>query len=1473
MPVFFRPRRIERRRRSGRRPLVQELERRSLLATFTVTVATDMNTTTGDPGSMRHAINDSNMTPGLNTINFDIPGTGVQTIKLGAALPQITVPATINGYSQPGSQPNTLTTGDNAVLLIVLDGTNVGPGGAGLNIAAGNSAVQGLVIANCPGDGIQLQTAGGDVIAGNFIGVAATGTTAASNGLNGVSIDSGTGDTIGGSAPADRNVISDNHEAGVNIGGLLPNPSGADNNFVQGNYIGTDLSGTQPLGNNNGVNVSKASGNLIADNVISANAGTGINLVSGASFNVVQGNLIGTDVTGAHPLANGVGVGVTGPSNRIGGTTFAAENVIAGNTHDGISIDDTAPGQNLVQGNFIGTNAGGIALGNGGDGIFLEGGGDTVGGPAAGDGNTITNNGAAGVEVAGTASSETILSNLVFSNHTGEILLDPGANNDQAAPVIGAAASSAGGTAVRGTIDSTPFTTVILQFFASPSLDSAGQAQGERFLGAETLVTDSSGSASFSITVGSALLAGPYITSTATADPAGNTSEFSTAVQLGAPLTLADPGFEIASVTSGPTAYVYDPTGSPWDFIGKAGIAGNGSAFTSGNPDAPQGSQVMFLQRTGSVSQSINLAAGTYVVSLEAAQRGNHNNGGQTINVLVDGNPVTMITPVGTSYAAYSTSSFTVTAGNHTINLAGLNPLGGDNTAFIDDISVTAPPTVADPGFETPVVGSGLTAYVYAPAGSPWTFTGQAGVSGNGSAFTSGNPDAPQGGQVAFTQNTSAISQSVNLAAGTYVLSLEAAQRANQNNGGQAFNVLVDGKLIATITPASASYSSYSTSAFTVAAGVHIIALSGLNPHLGDNTAFIDDISIAAASPINDPGFEGFSFGTATKMFVYAPAATATQPWTFTGAAGVSQNGSGFTSGNPSAPQGSQVAFVQNAGAISQSVNLTAGTYVLTLEAAQRANIAQSGQEIEILVNGNPVGTVKPAGTSYASYSTNAFSVPAGSNTITLAGLNPNGGDNTALVDDVLIAAPSAFADPGFEMSSVGSGFSAYVYGPTNSPWTFSGDAGVTGNASAFTSGNPDAPQEGQVAFVQRTGTLSEVVDLAFGTYVLTFDAAQRGNQNQGGEGLQVFIDNNPTPVSTIIPVGPSYASYSTSAFTLSAGNHTIKLVGYDPNGGDNTAFIDDMSLDAPSLVADPGFETVQVGSGLTGYRYNPTGSPWVFVGKAGLSGNGSAFTSGNPGAPQGGQVAFVQNSGSISQQVNLAAGTYVLTFDAAQRGNVGQSGQEVAVLVDGTVVGTVKPAGTSYASYSTSAFTVAAGSHSIAFAGLNPLGGDNTAFIDNISITAPPVLGDPGFEAQSVGTGYVYDPAGTPWTFSGLAGVAGNGSTLTSGSPAAPQGGQVAFVQGTGSISQSANLAAGTYFLTFDAAQRATSNQGGQAIQVFVDGTLEGVITPVGVFYAVYDSREFTLAAGSHTVTFVGLNPLGGNNTALIDDVTIKST
>src|SRR5262249_52549596 len=187
--------------------------------------------------------------------------------------PGISKPLFIDGYSQLGASPNTLADGDNAFLAIVLDGSQAGFQ-AGLNISGGNSTIQGLVINNFSNEGIMISGKGGNVIRGNFLGTDATGKQDKGNGLAGIDVFT-SNNTIGGTNPADRNLISGNNVSGISVVG--PNVSG---NVIQGNFIGTDDTGANPLGNSGaGIRIMNAAGTTIggtapgAGNTIAFNSG------------------------------------------------------------------------------------------------------------------------------------------------------------------------------------------------------------------------------------------------------------------------------------------------------------------------------------------------------------------------------------------------------------------------------------------------------------------------------------------------------------------------------------------------------------------------------------------------------------------------------------------------------------------------------------------------------------------------------------------------------------------------------------------------------------------------------------------------------------------------------------------------------------------------------------------------------------------------------------------------------------------------------------------------------------------------------------------------------------------------------------------------------------------------------------------------------------------------------------------------
>ena len=208
--------------------------------------------------------------------------------------------------------------------------------------------------------------------------------------------------------------------------------------------------------------------------------------------------------------------------------------------------------------------------------------------------------------------------------------------------------------------------------------------------------------------------------------------------------------------------------------------------------------------------------------------------------------------------------------------------------------------------------------------------------------------------------------------------------------------------------------------------------------------------------------------------------------------------------------------------------------------------------------------------------------------------------------------------------------------------------------------GTPPRRRASQVAFLEGPVTISQgpvtisqsVTGWAPGIYQLSFSAAQRGGTNQASQqDFEVQVDG--VVVGTFTPSGTTYQTYTTAPFdvdpfVIGPGAQTIKFLGLDTAGGDNTAFIDDVTLTHLSAVADQGFEQVSVGADQ--HRPDPNGSPWNFSGTAGIVANGSSFITGNPSAPQGTQVAYLTNTGSISQDVpGWIPGTYDLNMTVAQ--------------------------------------------------------------------------------------------------------------------------------------------------------------------------------------------------------------------------------
>ena len=424
-----------------------------------------------------------------------------------------------------------------------LNGIEVSGQGASNNLIGGTAPGAGNVISG-QARGISIFVTG-TTIQGNLIGTDATGTQRLTGSGTGILTFQATNTVVGGLTPGARNIISGNGGNGVFLSGA--------GSKLQGNFIGTDITGTVALGNSN-TGVVAGGGAVIggttaeARNIISANGGFG-NVALGENNSgvaaVVQGNYIGTDVTGTKALSSNSahGISIFTNGHLIGGTAPGAQNVISGNITGirvGVFTGDVTG--NAILGNLIGLNAQGTApLPNTQEGVhFSTALNNTLGGLQPGAANKIAFNGGPGVVVSfGRRCS--IRGNSIFGNNGLGIDLgasgvtpndfndpDEGANNLQNFPVITTVSSTASSTTIQGTLNSTPNTTFQIDFYSNAAVDPSGNGEGALFFASTSVSTNISGNASIDVTFPIALPGGRAISATAT-DSSGNTSEFSAA--------------------------------------------------------------------------------------------------------------------------------------------------------------------------------------------------------------------------------------------------------------------------------------------------------------------------------------------------------------------------------------------------------------------------------------------------------------------------------------------------------------------------------------------------------------------------------------------------------------------------------------------------------------------------------------------------------------------------------------------------------------------------------------------------------------------------------------------------------------------------------------------------------------------------------------------------------------------------------
>jgi CSLREA domain-containing protein len=464
--------------------------------------------------------------------------------------------------------PNLLGSIDGTVGVsrVELSGVNL-ISGDGLRVRGGPALVSSLVINRFPGNGIDVQTSASALIENCYIGTDTTGTSSEGfgNGENGIELRLTSDVTIGGGMGGRSNVISGNADAGIRVIGRNFFVGPARRIRIIGNFIGTNVIGTEPLPNgSHGVILGESDlaviESVIEDNVISGNGGDGV-LVQGRRPDVpagdygpnsIRNNRIGTDATGSVELGNhGSGVHLRRADDTIVGSASPEDrNIISGNRGHGILLDGFFTDTNTVQGNHVGVDSSGTApLGNQKSGIFMASG--TIGligsrevapGTSAPPANVIAHNGDDGVTLIesneGRPTRQTIVGNSIFSNGdlgidladdgpTFNDLDDPdrGPNNQTNFPIITSVEVAGGTTRIQGILDDRQNAPHTLDFYANTLCDAGGFGEGQVFIGSSPpLALPPFGqSAPFDVT-----LAGEHqnITVTST-DIAGSTSEFS----------------------------------------------------------------------------------------------------------------------------------------------------------------------------------------------------------------------------------------------------------------------------------------------------------------------------------------------------------------------------------------------------------------------------------------------------------------------------------------------------------------------------------------------------------------------------------------------------------------------------------------------------------------------------------------------------------------------------------------------------------------------------------------------------------------------------------------------------------------------------------------------------------------------------------------------------------------------------------
>ena len=730
------------------------------------------------------------------------------------------------------------------------------------------------------------------------------------------------------------------------------------------------------------------------------------------------------------------------------------------------------------------------------------------------------------------------------------------------------------------------------------------------------------------------------------------------------PGSLVNGSFEIPALGSG---FQYNPSASGigWTFSPNSGIQGNGSAW--GAAPAPSGTQTAFIQGTGSITQTITLNAGSYTLSFQAAQRSCCVSPFvQPVKVSVDGTQIGgLISPASTSFAPFSIPFSVGTTGPHTITFTGT--ANGDKSTFIDNVNLVSGNQVAT---TTALQSSGTPSTL----GTSVTFTATV----NGGAPT---------GTVAFTaDSTTTLCAAIGFTGGS------------------------------TNAPTAVC----STSALS--AGVHSIVAtySGDAGNSGSTSATLSQVvNSAPPGSLVNGSFEIPALGSG---FQYNPSASGIG-WTFSPNSGIQGNGSAWAA--TPAPSGTQTAFIQGNSSITQTITLNAGSYTLSFQAAQRpCCVSPFVQPVKVSVDGTQIGgLISPASTSFAPFSI-PFSVgTTGPHTITFTGTA--NGDKSTFIDNVNLVSGNTSTDVVWVEDSVPAGAAQTSDGGDAWTWISSNPVPYSG---ALAHQSALASSEHQHYFTGATTTLAVAVGDTLYAYIY-LDPVNPPSEimlqwNDGSWEHRAYWGANVIPWGTdgtvsrrsmgALPATGQWVRLAVPAAQVGLEGSTLNGMAFTLYGGRATWDHAGKSSGGQLLPTNNSFEIPALGSG---FQYNPSapGIGWTFSPNSGIQGNGSAW--GAVSAPSGTQTAFIQSTSSMTQTITLNAGSYTLSFQAAQRSCcVSPFVQPVQVSVDGAQIGNlISPASTSFAAFSVPFTVSTTGPHTVTFTGTDL--NDKSTFIDNVTI------------------------------------------------------------------------------------------------------------------------------------------------------------